>query len=426
MGETSSSWHLISRPRLNSWWKELPVDCKQTYLWTWVSSWHRCHNSRVSHGDQVTRVREAPASCTEGAAVSTCMNHFEHWQHPDSDSAGEGVWLGEHFYHRIKTEGQTGKIRLPGAGSPDTWSSSPCCQEHGQSPEVGGCGHGWLTPPLCPARPPAALVNPQQPPCRDHSLLWAIADWAGDSSGWGLQRAVVMHNGECPPPRTGTKARGHQGHWRVLAALTPAPGVPRQSTPLPVPPTNGPYFLQGPPSGCKDLLPHLPLHFKACLSSPTKRLLPQGPAPFLFPNPSQGACWLTLPPSPTPRSVGRGMREGREWRKAHMSMGLPTSPSPPPSDRISPVSQSVCQMWTPGGCTVMARWHMWELYKNINTMRENKALPFRKGWDTLVPQDSGKPMLLPQSHQVSDWGPTSRPSRGAGQTPNSPEGMLWR
>lgn len=180
--------------------------------------------------------------------MSTCMNHFKHWQHPDPSSAREGVRLGEHFDHRIKTEGHTGKIRLPRAGSPNTWNSSPCCREHGQSPEVGGCGHGWLTPPLCPARPPAALVNPQQPPCRAGITHFCellptgqVTPQDEDSRGlWSCTRVNV----HCPgrgPRLGGTRDSG--GCWLPSHLLL-------------VFPSRAPHFQFPPPMGhisCRPL-----------------------------------------------------------------------------------------------------------------------------------------------------------------------------
>ena len=247
MGETSSSWHLTSRLRLNSWWKELPVDCKQTYLWTWVSSWHRCLSSRVSHGDQVTRVRGSSSQLYWGGSSVHLYEPLWTLAAPrpqfgwGGSLAGWTLWpqnqdQGPHWENQVAKSWLTQHVELLTMLS-RTWSE----------PRVGG-GHGWLTPPLCPARPPAALVNPQQPPCRAGITHFCellptgqVTPQDEDSSGlWSCTRVNV----HCPgrgPRLGGTRDSG--GCWLPSHLLL-------------VFPSRAPHFQLPPPMGhisCRPL-----------------------------------------------------------------------------------------------------------------------------------------------------------------------------
>lgn len=146
------SWHLlISRPRVNRWWKELPMYCRQVYLWTQVSSSHRRHNSSVSRGNQVTRGRrEASASCTEGAAGVHFISHDEHWQRPDPSTAAEEEFrLGKHSF--TGESGQKPHLENPFAKNwftPRVNLFAILLRTQSEARD----GQVWMcrTPPLCP------------------------------------------------------------------------------------------------------------------------------------------------------------------------------------------------------------------------------------------------------------------------------------
>ena len=170
----------------------------------------------------------APASCTEGAAGVHFYKPHELRLIPDPSRLGRRDSAKQAPLHlRLKTKAMVGKS-IYKEPAPPTWNSLPAASM--VRAEVGGVDVP-VSSLLCPALPPTQCTPeaPLSPHARMRTCL-------GVKPGCGC----ALHSG--PLPRTGAEAQ--------------SPPLPTSGAPATIQPQPG--LLPAPPSGCRDLLPHLP------------------------------------------------------------------------------------------------------------------------------------------------------------------------